>query len=435
MIETLGSLALKAGHDLGEVRSDSLENPRTPLSRVFDVEPSWTGKQVSEISSLTLVPVFACVRILAGAIAKTPLNTYRRVDGGKHLAPDHYLYDLLKHRVNPYMSAFRFKRLMQAWALLWGNAYAEIVINGRGQITELWPWRPDKVRVDVVDKDLVYTYQMASGEMISRPSSHIFHLRGLEIDGYMGLSPIAQARQSVGLGLAAEEFGAKYFANNARPGMVITHPQKLSELARKNLVESWESIHKGLQGAHRMGVLEEGMKVQEISIPLEDAQFLQTRKFQAIDICRLFGVPPHKIAELDKATFSNIEHQGLEFVQDSLGDWFANWEAEIGMAMLSDRERQSILVGFDPSNLLRGDLQSTALALASLRQNGFINTDEGRERIGENPIGAEAGGQKYIVQLNMQDLANLGTEKDPNVAGIQADAADTVDTTGVSQEN
>lgn len=440
MIETLGSLALQAGHDLGDLRSDSLENPRTPLSRVFDSTPSYTGKNVSEISSLQISAVWACVRILSGAVAKTPFLTYRRVDGsGKHLAPDHYLYSILKQSANPFMSAFRFKRLMQTWVLLWGNAYAEMEINGRGQITALWPWRPDRTRVTVIGNDLVYTYQMDSGETVSRPSSLMFHLRGLEVDGFMGLSPIAQARQSLGLALAAEEFGAKFFGNNGRPGMVLKHPGKLSDLARKNLIEGWEAMHKGLQGSHRMGVLEEGMEIQEISIPPEDAQFLVTRKFQISEIARWYGVPLHKLAELDKATNNNIEHQGLEFVQDSCADWFSNWEQECEHTMLSQRERGSIVLGFDPSNLTKGDFKSTAEGLAIARQNGFVNADEGREKLGMNPIGEEAGGQKYIVQLNMQELNKVGTAADPNTApkpaAIEPASSRMLESTGVSQEN
>jgi HK97 family phage portal protein len=409
MIETLASLALSAGTDI--LASDSPENPRTPLTRVFDVEPTWTGKPVTELGALQVSAVWACVRILSGAIGKTPLNTYRRLQpAGKALATNHYLFPLLRYRTNPYMSAFRFKRLMQTWALLWGNAYAEMVISGRGQVIELWPWRPDRVDITPFGEDLIYTYTKESGERISLPSSHIFHLRGLEVDGVKGLSPIQQARQSIGLALGAEEFGAKFFANNARPGMYLKHPGRLSDAAKANLISGWADIHKGLQGAHRMGVLEENMTLETVGIPPEDAQFLETRKFQTIDIARLFGVPPHKLAELDRATFSNIEHQSLEFVNDSLGDWFSNWEQEIELTMLSPREHQSILVGFDPANLLRGDLKSTAEALASLRQNGFINTDGGRDRLGENPIGPELGGDRYLVNSAMQDLATVGKE-------------------------
>lgn len=410
MIETLGGLMSTAGHSLApEARSESIENPRTPLYRVFDVEPSFTGKQVTESSALTVSAVWACVRILAGAIGKLPLITYRRTENGREEARDHYLYDLLRHRANAHMSAFRFQRLMQTWVLLWGNAYAEMEISGRGQVTGLHPWRPDRVRTSILGDRLVYTYTMADGQPVSLPSDRIFHMRGLELDGFNGLSPIRSARQSIGLSMAAEEYGARFFGNNGRPGAVLEHPAKLGDKAAANLRESWEALHKGLQGAHRIGILEEGMKLHEVGIPPEDAQFLQTRKFQAIDICRIFGVPPHKIAELDKATFSNIEHQGLEFVQDSLGDWFANWEQEIGMAMLSERESKTIEVAFDPSALLRGDMQSQALALAALRQNGFINTDEGRHYMNRNPLPAGAGGDKYLVQLNMQELDKVGT--------------------------
>ena len=421
MIETLNSLAFRAtGMDISPSNAGgiSLENPRNSLARVFDIQSTYTGKAVTESSALTIAAVWACVRIISGTIAKTPLNTFRRTPDGKQLAPGHYLFNLLRNSANERMTAFRFQRLMMAWVLLWGNAYAEMEINGRGQITALWPMRPDRMRIiQAEDGTLTYIYQPVGVGLQTRviDSHYMFHLRGLELDGVVGLSPIQQARQSIGLAMAAEEYGARFFGNNGRPGMVLQHPGVLSDKAQKNLLESWNSIHQGLQGAHRVGVLEEGMELKEVGIPPEDAQFLQTRRFQAVDIARIFGVPPHKIAELDKATFSNIENQSIEFVQDSMEDWFGNWEAEIPHSMLSAREASTIFAQFDRRILLRGDFASRSAGLATLRQNGFINGDEGREDLGFNPI-PDGSGKKYVIQLNMQDLDKVGEEPEPDPA-------------------
>lgn len=397
------------------VGSTSLENPRNSLARVFDMEPGFSGRIVTEASSLTNSAVWACVRIIAGTVAKTPTRVYRRTRNGKELAPDHYLSALFSGSANQHLSSFRFFRLMQAWQLLWGNAYAEIEMNGRGQIIALWPMRPDRMRiVQNDDGSLMYYYQPQGAWLVPRviDEHHMFHLRGLELDGMVGLSVIGQARQSVGLALAAEEYGGRFFANNGRPGMVLEHPGALSEKAQKSLLESWNRLHQGLQGSHRVGVLEEGMKLHEVGIPPEDAQFLQTREHQVLDVCRWYGMPPHKVAALDRATNNNIEHQGLEFVSDCMEDHFANWEAETAHTLLSAREAQSVVVKFDRSKLIAGDYKSRAEGHAIYRQNGVLNGDEIREELDKNPIPAatesETPGQKFIVQLNMQPLEQVG---------------------------
>jgi HK97 family phage portal protein len=400
----------------------SPENPRNPLYSIFDIEPTYTGKTVTETTAMQVTAVWACVRILSGAVARTPVCPWRKTPEGKQKAEDHYLYPLLTYSANPFLSAVRFQRLMQAWVLLWGNAYAEIEINGRGQVIALWPWRPDRVRVEVTGTGkMFYHYMRLTGETVMLSGEDIFHLRGLELDGMMGLSPIQQARQSIGLAMAAEEYGARFFGNNGRPGAVLEHPARLSDAAQKNLRDSWENVHRGLQGAHRIGILEEGMKLHEVGIPPEDAQFLQTRNFQVIDICRLFGVPPHMVAELTRATFSNIEHQGLQFANDSVDDWFVNWESEIGHQLLSRREAQTVFVQFDRSKLTVGDYKSRAEGHAIYRQNGVLNANEIRDDLGRNPV---EGGEEYIIQLNMQNQESLPEKPgEPADEGVDDEAA------------
>jgi hypothetical protein len=352
------------------------------------------------------------VRLISGTVAKTPTRVFLITKAGRELAKDHYLYPLFCASANPRMSSFRFFRLMQVWLLLWGNAYAEIEISGRGQITALWPMRPDRMRVEQLpDGSLLYFYTPQNPEMQARVlrEHEVFHLRGLETNGMMGLSVIGHARQAVSLAMAAEEYGARFFGNNGRPGMVLKHPSQLSEKAAANLLQSWNSMHQGLQGAHRVGVLEEGMEIETIGIPPEDAQFLQTRQHQITDVARWFGVQAHKIGELSRSTNNNIEHQSLEFVGDTMEDHFCNWEAEVHHSMLSEREAKVVSISFNRARLLRGDFKSRAEGLSILRQNGFINADEGREDLEYNPIAGGAG-QKFIVQLNMQDLEQVGEE-------------------------
>jgi HK97 family phage portal protein len=415
----------------------SLENPRTSWDRIFEVEPTYTGKNVTQQTAMQSMAVWACVRIIANAIGKIPFLTYQRSDEGKVRAPEHYLWELLKVQANPYQTAFRFKRMMQAWLCLWGNAYAEVEISGRGQVVALWPWRPDRVQMwsgalgnppeipNSLLRDLgggiFYTYTRNDGTMITLPAHYILHLRGLETDGYQGLSPIGAARQSIGLALAAEEYGARFFGNNGRPGGFLSSPTKLSVEGRKHLRESFEDLHRGLRGAHRIGLLEEGLKYTDVGVPPEDMQFLQTRQFQAIDIARLFGVPPHKIAELSRATFSNIEHQSIEFVQDCLGDWMASWESECTSTLLSTREQQSIFLEFFPEYLMRGDLPSRYAAYNIGRNGGWLSINDVREKESMNRI---EGGDEYMQPLNMENVAAAPAEGD-DPEGDQLDGPST----------
>lgn len=419
-LTTLGTLDYRDANPAADTPQGSLENPRTPFDAIFDIDRPVAGVSVTNKTALRQMAVWRCVNLIAGAVARAPLNTYRRTPSGKVRATDHYLWPLLRYQANPFMTSYRFKRLMQTWLLLYGNAYAEIEINGRGQVVALWPWRPDRVHLTGWSaEDLAYHYITEEGDQVTLPGPYILHLRGLEMDGIMGLDPISQARQSLGLGAAAEQYGARFFSNNGRPGGFISHPAKLGADAKKNLTEAYESLHRGLRGAHRVAILEEGMKFVDVGIPPENMQFLETRKFQAIDIARLFGVPPHKIAEMDKATFSNIEHQAIEFVTDCLADWCANWEAECSHSLLSQREAADIVIEFNLDALMKGDLASRNRAYATGRQWGWLSVNEIRERENLNSIGPD--GDRYMEPLNMQPLGTFpdddpADESDSDVA-------------------
>ncbi len=423
MIETLVSLAEAAGVTTrSEVRSTeldlsgrpSLENPRTPFDRLFDVRENPSGVVVTEETAMRLTAVYACVRILGNTIAKVPFRPLREASDGPEVDRNHYLYPVLAVQSNPMMTAFRFRRLMQLWLCLWGNAFAEIVMPGNGRVTELWPWRPDRVTIEGDPQTgLFYTYTNGNGERFPLPHYRVLHLRGLELHGTIGLSPIRAAMTSLGLGLAAEEFGARFFSNNGRPGGWIKHPMTLSKIAKQNIRETHEDLHRGLRGAHRIGILEEGMEYHDVGLPADEMQFLETREFSAVDVARLFGVPPHMIGDLKRATFSNIEQQGLDFISGSLGDWVATWESECTSSLLSATEAKTITLEFDLDSLQRGDSLGRYRVYALGRQWSILTANEARRK---ERMKAKPGGDELQEPLNMVPLGSQAAAgEDPMV--------------------
>lgn len=358
-----------------------------------------TGVTITPETSLESTVVYACVRILAESVAGLPLPLYRRLDnGGKERATDHPLYSLLHDLPNPEMTAFQLRETLMGHLGLWGNAFAEIESNGGGQITGLWPLRPDLVVVKRINRRLVYDILMPKGPNVRLPWSRVMHIAGFGTDGVVGYSPISLARQAVGLSLGTEEFGARFFGNGARPGIVLEHPGKLSDEAHKRLAKSIEERHQGLSNAHRLMILEEGMGVKEVGIPPEDAQYLETRKFQVAEIARMYRIPPHMVGDLERATFSNIEQQSLEFVIFTLTPWLVRIEQAISRDLLTDSERMAYFAEHLVAGLLRGDIQSRYEAYSIGRQNGWLSANDIRILENMNPV---EGGDEYLIPLNM----------------------------------
>lgn len=296
-----------------------------------------SGKVVNERTAIQTTAVYACVRVLSEAIAALPLHTYRYTSNGKEKAVDHNLYHLLHNEPNPEMTSFVFRETLMGHLLLWGNAYAQIIRDGRGKVIALYPLMPDKMTVDRNEKgDLIYIY-LKDGMSYVLKSEEVLHIPGLGFDGLVGYSPIAMAKNAIGMAIATEEYGAKFFSNGANPGGVLEHPGVVKDPAR--IRESWNSVYQGSSNAHRVAVLEEGMKFQSIGIPPEQAQFLETRKFQINEIARIYRVPPHMIGDLEKSNFSNIEQQSLEFVMYTLDPWVIRFEQAIVKSLLSPTEK------------------------------------------------------------------------------------------------
>lgn len=356
------------------------------------------GITVTEETALQYTAVFSAIRILSEGVSMLPLKIYERLERGKRTATDHPLYTLLHSDPNPEMTSMEFRDTVTGHLVGWGNAYVNIVYDVAGRVKELWPLLPNKMRVKRENGILRYYYRLPSNVVTVVAAEEILHLRGLGFNGIVGYSPIGMARQAIGLGLAAERFGARFFGNGARPGIVMEHPNVLSDEAAKHLRESWEARHEGIENSHRVAILEEGMKIHEIGIPPEDAQFLETRKFQVNEIARLFRIPPHMLQDLERATFSNIEQMSIDFVTHSLGPWLVRWEQRLNKSLLTKDERRRYFVEHLVAGLLRGDITSRYNAYSVGRQWGWLSANDVRELENMNPVD---GGDIYMMPMNM----------------------------------
>ncbi len=365
-----------------------------------------SGVFVDEETALHYSPFFAGVRVISEDLASLPLITYERLARGKRRATGHPLYPLLHDQPNPYMSSVALRETLQGHAMVWGVGYAEIVRNGAGDVTELWPLRPNRMKPEIKRRaggafTLMYRYtDEVNGFRKMFHPDEILQVNGLGGNGVCGYSLVALARQSIGLGLATETYGAALFANGARPGGALKHPGTLSDGASKRIREGWEDVHRGLDRSHRVAVLEEGVEWQQIGMPPEDAQFLQTRKFSVSDMARWLRLPPHKIGDLEHATYTNIEHQALDYVTSALRIWLVRWEQAILTRALTSAERSRFFAEHLVDALLRGDIKSRYEAYAIGRNWGWLSADDIGEMENRNPL-PEDRGSVYLVPLNM----------------------------------
>ncbi|WP_409336256.1 phage portal protein [Eubacterium sp. F2] len=374
-----------------------------------------SGKAVTERSAMQMTAVYSCVRILSEAIAGLPLHLYRYAENGsKKKAVDHPLYELLHDEPNPEMTSFVFRETLMTHLLLWGNAYAQIIRNGKGDVVALYPLMPNRMTVDRDENgQLYYEYQTSTDEAHTMKGSvvrlsplDVLHIPGLGFDGLVGYSPIAMAKNSIGMAIACEEYGAKFFANGATPGGILEHPGVVKDPERVR--ESWNSAFGGSANSNKVAVLEEGMKYTPISISPEQAQFLETRKFQIDEIARIFRIPPHMIGDLEKSSFSNIEQQSLEFVKYTLDPWVSRWEQSMRRALLRPEEKKEYFFKFNVDGLLRGDYESRMNGYATARQNGWMSANDIRELENLDRIPEEKGGDLYLINGNMTKLEDAG---------------------------
>lgn len=374
-----------------------------------------SGKTVNERTALQTTAVYACVRILSETIASLPLHVYRYTEGGKAKDTEHVLYTLLHDEPNPDMTSFVFRETLMSHLLIWGNAYSQILRDRSGQVIGLYPLLPDQMSVHRSEKGkLFYVYNRYEEDnpniqekgSIVLSQEEVLHIPGLGFDGLIGYSPIALAKNAVGMTLACEEYGASFFGNGANPGGVLEHPGILKDPAKVR--DSWNAVYQGTRNAHKVAVLEEGMSYKQIGIPPEEAQFLETRKFQINEIARLFRIPPHLVGDLEKSSFSNIEQQSLEFVKYTLDPWVVRFEQALKKSLLLPEEKKTHFIKFNVDGLLRGDYQSRMNGYAIGRQNGWLSTNDIRKLEELNPIPPEEGGDLYLINGNMTKLKDAG---------------------------
>lgn len=367
---------------------------------------SHAGVAVTEESALSLSTVFACARVLGESVAMLPLLTYRRrADGGKERAQDHPLYRLLHDQPNPEMTAFEWREVKTVHVALRGNSYSEIEWSGGGRPLALWPLNPAKMEVVRTNGELRYLYNLPNGTVANLPAWRVHHVRGMSGNGIQGYSVVRLAMQAIGLGLGTEEFGAKWFGNGARPGFLLKVPGRLSDQAYIRLKESWNADHQGLSNAHRVKILEEGLDTANVGVSPEESQFLETRKFQVNEIARWFRIPPHMVGDLENASFSNIEEQGLEFVIYTLMPWLVRDEQALSRDLLTETEQQTFFVKYLVNGLLRGNVQARYQAYSTAVLNGLMSPNEVRILEDMNPY---EGGDTYLLPLNMVPADQVG---------------------------
>lgn len=384
------------------------------IAWAFGGGASASGIIVNPQTAMQAATVYACVQVLAQSIAMLPLNIYARgKDGARALATDHPLYPLLHDQPNDWQTNVEFFEMMVASLALRGNAYAYINRGRSGRVVELLPLHPDMVRANMAQGfRLEYQITMPDGSFKQLGPGELLHVRGMTLNGWLGISPIAYARESIGLALATEKFGGQLFKNGAKMGGVLEHPGKVGQEAYERLKGSFDNAYSG-ENAHKTAILEEGMKFSKISMTADDSQFLETRKYQRSEIAAVFRVPPHMIGDLERATFSNIEQQSLEFVTYTLMPWLTRIEKAIKRDLLTEKERQQFTVKFNVNNLLRGDASARSTYYHNGILDGWLTRNEAR--LAESEIGIVLnpieGLDIPLMPLNMTD----GTD-DPDEA-------------------
>lgn len=368
------------------------------------------GAQVTPETAQQVSAFYCGQTIIGNVVATTPIHVYRRrPDEGRDEARDHPAWRLLQRQPNPEMTPYRFRRYLQRSVLLWGNGYAEIERDGAGRPVALWPIPPSRVKVgrSLDTGELLYEITNDPGvastlrvpAKIYLAPEDVFHVRHDPPDGVVGVSLVYLMAETLGITLAAEHYGARFFANNAQPSLLLKHPAQLKPDAAQRLRESWRKVYGG-DSVGGVAVVEEGMEVERLSMPHQEAQFLETRSFQVVDIARFMNLPPHKLKDLSRATFSNIEEQSIEAVMDCYLPWFAEWEQECDAKLLAESERDTMYCEYVTTALMRGNIAGRYEAYAKARNNGWLSADEIRALENLNPL-PDGLGKTYLVASTM----------------------------------
>lgn len=391
------------------------EDPPEKWLTMFGI-PVSSGQHVTEQTALRFAAVFSCVRVLSESVAQIPLKVFERLSaGGKREAPEHPLYPLVHDWPNEEVTSFSWREASMGHLLTWGNGYSFIEHGGDGRVKALHLMKPDRTIPQRLESGiLVYDYIDDRGRTHRYLRDQILHVPALGYDGVVGYSPIRMAAETIGTGIAAAQFAGRFFANGAVPGGVLEHPEKLSQEGHDRLRTDWERLHTGGENAHRVAILEEGMKYQRITINPVDAQLLESLRFSRQEIAGIYRVPAHFINDLEHATFSNIEQLGLEFVQFSLAPWLARLENSMNRRLFLSSERGRYFVEFVVDGLLRGDVQSRNNANRTAIMGGWKSPNEVRAQENLPPF---EGGDNYFMQGAMMTVENIIDQQAPNTGG------------------
>ena len=370
---------------------------------------SLSGETVTEQSALTYSAVWNAVTLIAGTIASLPLHLMQMKAEKKRIASDRVMYRVLHDQANPFMTAKTLRETLMGHILLWGNGYAEKVVNGYGELVQLWPIAPNLVTPMWQDGKIVYRVQVGKEDKYFTRDK-ILHIPGIGFDGLMGYSVVAMARKSIGLGMAMETFGSLYFGNGTHPGVIVSHPNQLSAAAHANLKKSLTEGYSGLGQSHRLLLLEEGMKLEKVGVPPEDAQFLESRQFQIPEIARWFNLPPHKLKDLTRSSFNNIESEQRSFYTDTLLPWLVTLEQNYNMQLLTDSDRAlsgrgRLYYKHIVEGILRADAAGRGAFYREMFNIGAFSINEIRPLEDKDPI---EGGDIHLVPMNMTPLQNAG---------------------------
>ena len=411
----LNWLGFKYPRDAPEV--PDVRNDVRDSGTLFVFGKANSGEQVDEKSAMQIATVYACVRLLAESVAQLPLHLYKVTEpDGQEKAKDHPLYKILYREPNPEMTSFSFWEAVMTHLLLWGNAYAQIVRDGKNSIIGIYPLLPENVEIDR-DKNgqLYYIYHAYTNEVPGESNKDIIlrrdevlHIPGLGFNGLVGFSPIAMMKNALGTNIAVEKYGSAFFKNGAQPSGVLEHPGVLKD--PQKIRENWSQVYGGSNNAHKVALLEEGMTYKPISLPPEDSQFLSTREFGVEEICRIFRVPPHMVQDLKRATFSNIEHQSIDFVVHTLDPWLVRIEKAIVKDLLIEDEKDEYFPKFNVDGLLRGDYKSRMDGYSVGISTGIISPNEARRKENMPALPEEEGGDFHIVNGTFIKLRDVGQQ-------------------------
>lgn len=371
-----------------------------------------SGINVTEESALKYTPFWAAVRIISGTVGALPFQTFRKVPEGKEKATEIPAYRLLHDRPNEYMDAVTFLETRQAHVLTYGNGYAEIQRDGAGRPVALWPLLPDATDRKITDSGILYyEVRLPDGSTAQLPDYNVLHIKGLGFDGYTGYNVVQYQKEAIGYGQAVKGYGSTFFSGGAHPGGVLEHPQPLSQTAKDNIVKAWEKRHGGgLSNKHRLQVLEEGMKWTKTGVDPMQAQALEVQKYNVDDCARIFNIPPHKLASMEHATFSNIEEQNIDFIACTMLYWFRKWEQECDYKLIMPSQHGTYYTQILVDALLRGNTQVRHAAYASGRQQGYYSINDIRRMENLNNIGPD--GDIYLDPMNMKPAGSIDEPDD-----------------------